>query len=62
MIWLLVWLQMVQGDDMPTTMKYYHLDTFALQNDCTKELKKARILITTEAEPMDCIMVDRRVK
>ena len=59
MIWLLIWMQMVQNEG-PTTMKYYHLDTFTTQNDCNKELKKARILITTASETMDCIMVDRR--
>ena len=59
MIWLLRWMQMVQGEG-PTTMKYYHLETFTTQNDCNKELKKARVLITTASETMDCILVDRR--
>jgi hypothetical protein len=52
-------MQMVQGEG-PTTMKYYHLETFTTQDGCKRELKKARVLITTASETMDCIMVDRR--
>ena len=58
MIWLLIWMQMVQGEG-PSTMKYYHLETFTTQDGCKRELINARVLITTASETMDCIMVDR---
>jgi hypothetical protein len=60
MIWILVWLQMIVGEDVPSTMKYYHLDTFTTKEACLRELKEARILVTSPSETMDCIMIDRR--
>ena len=59
MIWLLVWLQMSVGETT-STMSYYHLDTFSEKEDCLRELKKARVLVSTPSETMDCIMIDRR--
>ena len=60
MIWILVWLQMIVGEDVPSTMKYYHLDRFTTKEACLRELKEARILVTSPSETMDCIMIDRR--
>ena len=59
MIWLLVWLQMSVGETT-STMNYFHLDTFSKKEDCLRELKKARILISTPSETMDCIMIERQ--
>ena len=59
MIWLLVWLQMSVGETT-STMSYYHLDTFSKKENCLRELKKARILISTPSETMDCIMIERQ--
>ena len=60
MIWILVWLQMIVDTDGPSTMRYYHLDTFTTKEECLRELKEARVLVSTTSETMDCIMIDRR--
>ena len=59
MIWLLVWLQMSVGETT-STMSYYHLDTLSKKENCLRELKKARILVSTPSETMDCIMIERQ--
>ena len=59
MIWLLIWLQMVPNENA-STMNYYHLDTFTTKEDCLRELKKARVLVSTPSETMDCIMIERQ--
>ena len=60
MIWILVWLQMIVGEDVSSTMRYYHLYTFTTKEECLRELKQARVLVSTTSETMDCIMIDRR--
>ena len=59
MIWLLIWLQMVPNENA-STMNYYHLETFTTKEECLRELKEARILVTSSSETMDCIMIDRK--
>ena len=52
-MWILIWLAINSGGDM----RYYHLGTYATQEECGEELGKAHILVTKTGESIDCLYI-----
>jgi len=52
-MWILLWLALA-GDQ---NMDYFHIGTFATQEECVKMLSKASVMVTKKTETIECIPV-----
>lgn len=52
-MWILLWMQLgVNG------IKYYQVDTYNTEKECTTELTRASVMVSNERENMACLFVD----
>ena len=52
-MWILIWLAINGGGNM----EYYHLGTYATQEECGAQLGKAHIIVTKTGETIDCLYI-----
>jgi len=52
MVWALVWMQLLVTSQ---TVKYYHVETYASQEECLAAMSEAAILVSNKSETVACL-------
>ena len=54
MVWALVWMQLLVTSQ---TMKYYHVETYASEEECLAAMSEAAILVSNKSETVACLEI-----
>jgi len=54
MVWALVWMQLLVTSQ---TVKYYHVETYASQEECLAAMSEAAILVSNKSETVACLEI-----
>jgi hypothetical protein len=52
MVWALVWMQLLVTSQ---TVKYYHVETYASEEECLAAMSEAAILVSNKSETVACL-------
>ncbi len=52
MVWALVWMQLLVTSQ---TVKYYHVETYASEEECVAAMSEAAILVSNKSETVACL-------
>ena len=52
MVWALVWMQLLVTSQ---TVKYYHVETYASEEECLWAMSEAAILVSNKSETVACL-------
>jgi len=52
MVWALVWMQLLVTSQ---TVKYYHVETYASEEECLASMSEAAILVSNKSETVACL-------
>jgi len=52
MVWALVWMQLLVTSQ---SVKYYHVETYASQEECVAAMSEAAVLVSNKSETLACL-------
>ena len=52
MVWALVWMQLLVTSQ---SVKYYHVETYASEEECLAAMSEAAILVSNKSETVACL-------
>tara|TARA_R100001440_G_scaffold6210_3_gene12933 strand:- start:128 stop:301 length:174 start_codon:yes stop_codon:yes gene_type:complete len=52
MVWALIWMQLLVTSQ---TVKYYHVETYASEEECLAAMSEAAILVSNKSETVACL-------
>ena len=55
MVWALVWMQLLVTSQ---TVKYYHVVTYASQEECVAAMSEAAVLVSNKSETLACLELE----
>ena len=54
MVWALVWMQLLLTSQ---TVKYFHVETYASQEECVAGMSNAAVLVSNKSETLACLEI-----